>query len=158
MEKPTLIAVYNDLWDIIQYLLHLEREKDRAKKKRAKQAADLKKTRKEIGDLDQETLRMYKCIMCPMKFDCPKVKRLRFPYSNLKANRKFGEDCPYAHHPMELQFPETVDIRLAANNQLGKEKKKDGAEKAKTFVFSGALFDCKGCGSRCNMCTYKAAA
>ena len=27
-----------------------------------------------------------------------------------------------------------------------------------TFVFSGGLFDCKGCGAHCNMCNYKAAA
>lgn len=115
MDKATLKAVYNDLWDILVWLLNLEKEKDKNKKKMAKQGADLKRTQKEIEAEDADTMRIYKSIMCPMKFDCPKVKRLRFPYSNLKANRKFGEDCPYAHHPMELQFPETLDVRLAAN-------------------------------------------
>lgn len=122
-EKAVLGSVYNDLWDMMVWLLNLEKEKDKKKKKMAIQGADLKKTRKDIEAEDQDVLRIYKCIMCPMKFDCPKVKRLRFPYSNLKANRKFGEDCPYAHHPMELQFPETLDVRMAANKSLAQEKK-----------------------------------
>lgn len=118
LDNPVLKAVYNDLWDILQWLLQFEKEKDKKKKKMAKQGAQLRKTRKDIEAEDQDVLRIYKSIMCPMKFDCPKVKRLRFPYSNLKANRKFGEDCPYAHHPMELQFPETLDVRMSANKML----------------------------------------
>lgn len=48
---------------------------------------------------------MFKTIMCPLKNECPKFKNLRWPSSSLKAITKFGKDCPYAHHPMELQFP-----------------------------------------------------
>ena len=36
MDKATLKAVYNDLWDIIVWLLNLEKEKDKNKKKMAK--------------------------------------------------------------------------------------------------------------------------
>ena len=158
LEKATLKAVYNDLWDIIQWLLNLEKEKDRNQKKMAKQGVALKRTQKDIEAEDLEVMKMYKCIMCPMKFECPKVKRLRFPYSNLKANRKFGEDCPYAHHPMELQFPETLNVRIAANKALGKEKKNQEGGKTQPFVFTGALFDCRGCGAHCNMCRYKTSA
>lgn len=51
MDKATLKAVYNDLWDIIVWLLNLEKEKDKNKKKMAKQGAALKRTK---GDLDDK--------------------------------------------------------------------------------------------------------
>lgn len=92
--------------------------------------------------------------MCPLKWDCPKVKRHRFPYSNLKANRKFGLDCPFAHHPMELSFPETIDVRMTANKPLKKKDDDDGDQK-RYFKFGGALFSCNGCGGTCKMCRYR---
>jgi len=104
--------------------------------------------------------KLYKTIMCPLKKDCPKVKMLRWPSTNLKANRPFGRDCPYAHHPMELLFPETLDIRISANKNI-QSKKTSG--KKEEWKFGGGLFDCTkafsgGCGAKCNLCEYKAAA
>ena len=49
--------------------------------------------------------KIYKTIMCPLKEQCSRVKMQRWPSSSLKSTTKFGKDCPYAHHPMELQFP-----------------------------------------------------
>ena len=86
--------------------------------------------------------------MCPLKEKCGKVKILRWPSSSIKSTKKFGKDCPYAHHPMELEFPETLKIRLGAS----KIKK---APVKPTFVTTGPLFDCPGGCSRCNLCKYK---
>lgn len=54
----------------------------------------------EPSDIDQR--KIYKTIMCPLKADCPKVKMQRWPFSGIPSKEKFGKDCPYAHHPMEL--------------------------------------------------------
>lgn len=98
--------------------------------------------------------------MCPLKKDCPKVKMLRWPSTNLKARRQFGKNCPYAHHPMELLFPETLDIRISANKTI--QNAKTSGKKAE-WKFGGSLFDCTkafsgGCGAKCNLCEYKASA
>lgn len=45
---------------------------------------------------------LYRTIMCPLKDKCPKDMRPRWPTSNTKSKTKFGEQCPFAHHPMEL--------------------------------------------------------
>ena len=58
-----------------------------------------------IGDEEsgeKDFRKVFKTIMCPLKLDCPKVKMLRWPSSSIKSHTKFGKDCPYAHHPMEL--------------------------------------------------------
>lgn len=61
--------------------------------------------------------KIYKTIMCPMKDKCPKLIAQRWPSSSVKANTKFGANCPYAHHPMELQFPQTLQMRIDANKK-----------------------------------------
>jgi hypothetical protein len=53
-------------------------------------------------DEEVDYRKIYKTIMCPLKLECSKVKMQRWPYSNIKSHQKFGKDCPYAHHPMEL--------------------------------------------------------
>ena len=62
--------------------------------------------------------KIYKTIMCPLKTECPKLKVARWPSSKVRTHVKFGKDCPYAHHPMELEFPQTLKIRLSANKAL----------------------------------------
>ena len=39
----------------------------------------------------------------------------RWPYSNTKACKPIGSDSTYAHHMMELQFPETIGVRIKGN-------------------------------------------
>ena len=85
--------------------------------------------------------------MCPLKNECPKVKIQRWPSSSIKSHKKFGKDCPYAHHPLELQFPNTLKTRIMANSRKPKDNNNE-------FVHTGALKDCNGC-SRCTMCKYK---
>lgn len=87
---------------------------------------------------------IYKTIMCPLKEECPKVKNGRWPTSQTKAVVQRGRDCPYAHHPMELCFPEQLFTKYSSNNIfLNKIKKSHSSKQIKTpFYPSGPLFDC----------------
>jgi len=55
---------------------------------------------------------------------------------------------------MELQFPETLSVRLSSNKNLLKaEKATKKKERKEEFKFAGTLDECNGyCGFRCNMC------
>jgi hypothetical protein len=68
------------------------------------------------GEIDYR--KIFKTIMCPLKDSCPKLKKQRYPYTGVKSHAKLGKDCPYAHHAMELQFPQTINMRLKANARL----------------------------------------
>ena len=93
--------------------------------------------------------KLFKTIMCPLKNECPKLIPPRWPSSKHKSITRFGKNCPYAHHPMELQFPETLQMRIAANKACSKRDPQ--AQPAKRFVNAGDLYECSGCG-HCNMC------
>ena len=102
--------------------------------------------------------------MCPLKEKCPSDKRPRWPTSNTKSITKFGSDCPYAHHQMELRFPESILTKHSASFETIKNlRAKLDTEKPKdVFKPAGALFDCRGCNSKsskhiggpCNLCRY----
>jgi hypothetical protein len=103
--------------------------------------------------------------MCPLRDKCPNDIRPRWPTSNTKSITKFGETCPYAHHPMELRFPEQVLTKLSSANQTIKKlrEKIDNEKPKEAFKPSGTLYDCVGCNSKsskhiggpCNLCRYK---
>lgn len=108
---------------------------------------------------------LYRTIMCPLKDKCPKDMRPRWPTSNTKAKTKFGEECPFAHHPMELTFPESIITKLSASYNTIRvlNSKVDQEKPREVFKPAGALFDCFGClqksgqrlGGPCNLCRYK---
>ena len=108
---------------------------------------------------------LFRSIMCPLREKCPRDARPRWPTSNTKSITKFGEECPYAHHPMELKFPESIVTKLAASKETIKNLKgKIDTEKPReVFKPSGPLTDCSGCNSKsskhiggpCNLCRYK---
>lgn len=110
---------------------------------------------KEPGPEDIDQRKIYKTIMCPLKADCPKVKMQRWPFSGISSKEKFGKDCPYAHHPMELQFKETLRMRAAGNKAM--DTASTGRLAKTNFKHAGDLYDCQGCGAHCNMCRYKQA-
>ena len=108
------------------------------------------------GDDDDEIdyRKLFKTIMCPLKDACPKLIPPRWPSSKHKSITRFGKNCPYAHHPMELQFPQTLDMRIAANRACA--KKDPSINNKNDFVNTGDLHGCVGCGNgNCNMCRYK---
>ena len=57
---------------------------------------------------------LFKTIMCPLRDICPQIHKKRWPASSLASVTKFGSECPYAHHLMELEFPETLNTKIAA--------------------------------------------
>jgi hypothetical protein len=57
---------------------------------------------------------LFRTIMCPLREKCPKDMRPRWPTSNTKSVTKFGEECPFAHHQMELKFPESIITKLSS--------------------------------------------
>ena len=109
----------------------------------------------ENGEIDYR--KIYKTIMCPLKDTCPKLKKQRWPYTGIKSHAKLGKDCPYAHHAMELAFPQTINMRLAANEKISKGDQNDKARK-QDFSYSGSLVECRGCGNRCNLCRFNSKA
>lgn len=63
---------------------------------------------------DPKTAVLFKTIMCPLGDNCPKVRKSRWPNSSIKSVTNFGAMCPYAHHLMELEFPETLKTKISA--------------------------------------------
>jgi hypothetical protein len=61
---------------------------------------------------------LFKTIMCPLGDACPKVRKARWPNSSIKSVTNFGAMCPYAHHLMELEFPETLQTKISASTQM----------------------------------------
>lgn len=101
--------------------------------------------------------------MCPLRDKCDKIMKPRWPTSNIKSFTKFGEHCPYAHHPMELNFPESIITSYSANlHRIKSLEKSIISEEPKVFKPAGRLFDCVGCnqssgnhiGGPCNLCRY----
>lgn len=131
--------------------LTIEQEENDALEKK-----DRKKSPKELP----VKLLLFKTIMCPHKEKCVKDTRKRWPLSNIPCVTKLGVNCPYAHHPMELEFPEMIETKIAANSQLIKKARlqMDVIKPEKPFVPAGHLYDCQGgCNSKqpCNLCKYK---
>ena len=60
----------------------------------------------------------FKTIMCPLVQSCPNDTRQRWPKSSDKAVTQFGAKCPYAHHYMELQFPQTLTTKINAIDKM----------------------------------------
>jgi hypothetical protein len=161
-ENLTMQAVYTEAWDLLNIHLknkHIEFHHNKWKKEKKKSLKEMNKTLKEQmedgfdDNYDGEEVdyrKIYKTIMCPLKDKCSKVKFRRWPMSSIKSFENFGKDCPYAHHPMELQFPETLSIRI-------KSWKFKAPVAKPNFKMSGALYNCTGCGNRCNLCQYQSA-
>jgi hypothetical protein len=76
--------------------------------------SDFKRSQSKI-DLSKQEKVLFKTIMCPLKDKCSKIKKPRWPSTNIKSFTKFGEECPFAHHPMELNFPESIITKFSAN-------------------------------------------
>jgi len=104
---------------------------------------------------------LFKTIMCPFKDKCPKDKKPRWPDSNVTSVTQFGEACPFAHHTMEIQFPEKIitEISAAKNAIKNLQKKAISEQKEKPFIPTGGLYNCNGCGKEvCNWCKYQKSA
>ena len=160
LDNEVMKPLYDEAWEVLARHVEEAREEQKALERKATNQKRLKDTYKALheqlddgfeetgaeidpkhpdrtdpGELDQR--KIYKTIMCPMKAECSKVKMQRWPFSGIPSKQKFGKDCPYAHHPMELQFPQTLKMRVTANANVVTTKRRPG-----NFKFAGDLFDC----------------
>ena len=113
-----------------------------------------------MEDQAAHTKELYKTIMCPLNKTCPKDTRDRFPKSSASNVTQFGIECPYAHHPMELRFPQMMTTQISAITKMQKtiRGETDSKKAQKAFIPTGRIFDCSGgCYAiyKCNMCKYK---
>lgn len=121
---PILEEAYH-LWkDLDTRKERAEKECKRIEKLKQKMISE-KKTAMEAtlqsADPDEKAQTyLFKTIMCPLGDACSKVRKARFPKSSIKSVTQFGAMCPYAHHYMELQFPETHQNKINATNNMKK--------------------------------------
>lgn len=150
-----LVKIENIRIDAEKRCRKLEKEKRKLKEKREHLAALTS-----VEDQAAHSKELFKTIMCPLVKTCPKDIRERWPKSSAKTITRFGQDCPYAHHPMELRFPQTITTQISAITKMQHTIKGETESKKaqKAFIPTGRIFDCSGgCFAvyKCNMCKYK---
>lgn len=167
-DKPKLIPILTEAYNL---LIAIEGKTTEAEKKykqlqKAKEKLRAKhKQLQEFHSVDDQANNvgfLFKTIMCPYRDKCPKDRRSRWPKSGLTNVTQFGSACLYAHHPNELQFPETLKIQMQSIKQTQKHVMAQAAEQkpAKPFAPAGPLVDCSGgCTDKqkCNTCRYRQA-
>jgi hypothetical protein len=76
-----------------------------------------------MGGKDDPSKILFKSIMCPYKENCMEDIRPRWPTSDTKSVRILGYKCPYAHHSMELVFPESMIAKMNSTKSTMKSLK-----------------------------------
>ena len=142
------------LLPILEEAYHLWKELDTRKERAEKECKRIEKVKQKMiaekksameatlsrDDPDEKAQTyLFKTIMCPLGDACSKVRKARFPKSSIKSVTQFGALCPYAHHYMELVFPETHQNKINATNNMKKNvmAKVDSASQLKHFVPAG---------------------
>lgn len=163
-EKPKLKPILEEAYKLVLKIEEKTTNKDKMKKKLEKAKADLVKKRSEITAWDrvedqQENCKLlYKSIMCPLGANCNKDNRTRWPKSGTKCVTPFGRMCLYAHHYHELEFPETLNTKIAAIDSMKKGLTATAETEAKlikgAFKPPSTLSDCTGCHG-CQYCKFR---
>jgi len=172
-ENKKLLPILRQAFDLITLIENRKKETEAKIKRIERNHTKLRKSLTSFASYKRSQSRvditkgekiLFRSIMCPLKDKCPGDMRPRWPTSNTKAKTKFGEQCPYAHHQMELKFPETILTKLnSSKTMIQKLKEKIDREKPQhPFKPAGALYDCSGCsnkstkhlGGPCNLCRY----
>ena len=126
-ENPDNIKLYpilKEAYDLLAKIESLRTEADKSLAKLNEQRTKLRKKRETIAALtsveDQaaNAKDLFKTIMCPLIKSCPNDTRDRWPKSDIKNITQLGSACPYAHHPMELKFPQTLTTKLSAIKKM----------------------------------------
>lgn len=155
------MKIENDQLQKKKTVRNLERQKMALQKKR-NTLQSINSSIENDGDIQKVH---FKTIMCPLIETCQNDTRDRWPKSSLKTTTQLGYKCPYAHHPMELVFPQTIKTKISAIDKMvavltDSKKGKDGGDKKPQTFFkpSGKISDCQGgcfAKTKCNMCIYK---
>lgn len=171
-EKVEDIKLYPILKEAYQLLEKLEKIKTDADKRIKKLEIEKKKLREKrdhlstiqtVEDQTNHAKELFKTIMCPLILSCPNDTRDRWPQSNASNTTQLGSACPYAHHSMELRFPQTLTTKISAITKMQDTIKGQVTNKKPqaAFIPTGRIYDCKGgCFAvyKCNMCKYKSMA
>lgn len=112
-KNKKLIPILDEALDFYKELMSRKTNAEKKLKFIEKTKQKLIESKKLAGDtvtVDDEgkEIVLFKTIMCPLGDSCSKVKKARWPNSSIKSVTNFGALCPYAHHLMELEFPETI--------------------------------------------------
>lgn len=173
-ENKKLLPIFEEAYKLINEIEQRKTKAEQRIKRIERQQSRMRKSMKSFSvykrsqtriDISKEEKILFRSIMCPLKDKCPRDMRPRWPTSNTKSITKFGAECPFAHHPMELKFPESIITKLSASHQTIKNLRDsiDTMKPKEVFKPSGALFECSGCNSKsskhiggpCNLCRYK---
>jgi hypothetical protein len=96
--------------------------------------------------------------MCPLGEKCNKDNRSRWPKSGTKTVTPFGRMCLYAHHYNELEFPETLNTKIAAIEKMKSGLASTAETEAKNvkgaFIPPNNLKNCPGCHD-CAYCKFR---
>lgn len=123
-DNKKLQFVLREAFDLIMILVNRKNSAHKQISTIRRQQTELKRQMRGFSQYKRSTTRadlsknekiLFKTIMCPLKERCSKVQNHRWPISNIKTVKKFGENCPFAHHPMELNFPESIVSKLASS-------------------------------------------
>lgn len=63
------------------------------------------------NNADEQDIDEFKTIMCPLGNMCPMQKKNQYVKTVEVEDKKF---CPYAHHLMELEFPESLIVKRSS--------------------------------------------
>lgn len=118
-ENKRLKPILDDAWALLKKLENIEKEAKAKIKVINERQKSIREKKKELANPkpgeEDATKAHFKTIMCPLGEKCPKLKRNRWPTSATRSVTKFGEKCYYAHHAMEIAFPEQLDVMLSSN-------------------------------------------
>ena len=146
-ENKKMVPILEDVYILLKKIEGKKIEADKQVQKLKLKKKELKKQWKEqkqlgenIEDQVQKTHLMFKTIMCPYGDKCPKDKRARWPKADRSNVKQFGEKCPYAHHPNELQFKESLRVQCASITETQKKLKSEAeGTKQKPFMHTGPI-------------------
>lgn len=138
-EHPLMIDVFNLLKKFEERQIRAEREIENIEKRKMK----LQKMERDVKQMStiEEMMNnsevIFKTIMCPLKRTCPKDNSDRWP----RTVTQLGMLCPYAHHAMELQFPETIRAKIMGCDKKIKAVQGEVTKKAvqKAFIPAGTI-------------------
>ena len=99
---------------VIKEIRKLEAKKEELMERKKNQAS----MQLSIEDMAANSKQLFKTIMCPLVENCPNDTRQRWPKSSDPCVTQFGSKCPYAHHPMELTFPQTLQTKIHAIGKI----------------------------------------
>lgn len=163
-DKKKLRPILDEAYEFLCQLEEKLNSTSDMQEKCTKQRRDLLERKKKlkacetVEEMQENTKLLFKSIMCPLGDKCPKDNRARWPKSSTKTVTPFGRNCLYAHHYLELEFPQTLNTKISALTTMKKAAGANAQTKAKAgkndFIPASTLKDCKGC-LNCNFCRFK---